>query len=114
MECEKLIILWTSGDKDTALNMVLMYTLKANSNKWWKECRLITWGPSNKLVAEDSEVRIMLKQIMDTGVKVEACKRCAEGLGVEEKLTDFGIDVKMMGEPFTEYLKDPSYRIITI
>jgi hypothetical protein len=51
---------------------------------------------------------------MDTGVKVEACKRCAEGYGIDDQLEAFGIDVKLMGEPLTEYLKDPSYRVITI
>lgn len=114
MKCDKLIILWVSGDRETALNMVLMYALKANSNKWWKECKIISWGPSNRLVAEDPEVRLMLQQIMDTGVKVEACKRCLENLGLEEKLEEFGVDVRMMGEPFTEYLQDSTYRVITI
>ena len=114
MAYEKLIILWVTGDREAAMNMVLMYTLKSNSNQWWKECKLITWGPSNKLIAEDPEVCLMLTQIMDTGVKVEACKRCAEGYGIDDQLEAFGIDVKLMGEPLTEYLKDPSYRVITI
>lgn len=114
MNFEKLAILWVSGDREAALNMVLMYTLKSNSEKWWKECRLITWGPSNKLLAEDPEVKLMLKQIMDTGVKVEACKRCAEGYGIVENLEALGVTVRPMGEPFTEYLKDPSWRFITI
>ncbi len=114
MNYEKLIILWVTGDREAAMNMVLMYALKSNSNHWWKECKLIAWGPSNMLIAEDPEIRLMLTQIMDTGVKVEACKRCAEGYGIDEKLEDLGIEVKLMGEPFTEYLRDPSYRVITI
>ena len=39
---DKLAILWISGEKEIALDMVLMYTLKANVNKWWDECHLIT------------------------------------------------------------------------
>lgn len=114
MEYEKLAILWVSGDREAALKMVLMYTLRSNSEKWWKECKLITWGPSNKLVAEDPDVKLMLTQIMDAGVKIEACKRCAEGYEVDETLEAMGIEVKLMGEPLTEYLKDPSWRVITI
>lgn len=114
MKHDKLIILWVSGDRDAALNMVLMYTLKSNSEKWWKECKLISWGPSNKLIAEDPDVRLMLTQIMDTGVKVEACKRCAEGYGIEEALEAMGVEIKLMGEPLTEYLQDPSWRVITV
>lgn len=114
MAYEKLVVLWVSGDRDAALKMVLMYTLKSNAEKWWKECKLITWGPSNKLLAEDPEVRLMITQIMDAGVKVEACRRCAESYGVEETLEAMGVEVKLMGEPLTEYLKDPSWRVITI
>lgn len=114
MKIEKLTILWTSGDIDTATNMVLRYTLKSNVNKWWKECNLITWGPSNKLLCESPEVQATLKEIMANGVKVYACLKCAEEYGLVEDLQDMGIEVKLMGEPFTEYLQDDSYRVITI
>jgi hypothetical protein len=103
---DKLVILWTTDNKETALDMVLMYALKSNINKWWKSCELITWGPSNKLVCCDEEVREQLRLIQEAGVKVTACKRCAERYGLVEKLEDLGIEVKFMGEPLTEYLKD--------
>lgn len=114
MKHDKLIILWVSGDRDAALKMVLMYTLKSNSEKWWKECKLISWGPSNRLIAEDPDVRLMLTQILDTGVQIEACKRCAEGYGIEDALETMGVEIKLMGEPLTEYLQDPSWRVITV
>ena len=114
MKCDKLAILWVSGDREAALNMVSMYTLKSNSETWWKECKLISWGPSNKLIADDPDVRLMLTQILDTGVQIEACKRCAEGYGIEDALETMGVEIKFMGEPFTQYLQDPSWRVITI
>lgn len=114
MDYEKLAILWVSGDREVALKMVLMYALRSNSEGWWKECKLISWGPSNKLLAEDPDVKLMIPQLMDAGVKIEACKRCAESYNIDEKLEAMGIEVKLMGEPFTKYLKDPSWRIITI
>jgi hypothetical protein len=114
MKIDKLTILWTSEDADTAMNMILMYTLKSNLNKWWKECNLITWGPSNKLLCESPEVEAQVKLIMDAGVKVYACQRCAERYGLVERLQNMGIEVKLMGEPLTEYLQDSSYRVITI
>ncbi len=114
MSIDKLTILWTSGDKDTAMNMVLMYTLKSNSNKWWKECNLITWGLSNKLLCEDPEVKSLVADIMKEGVRVMACQRCAESYGLVEDLKSMGIEVKLMGEPLTEYLQDSDYRVIAI
>ena len=114
MGIDKLCILWTSDNIETAKNMLLMYTLKANINNWWKECNLITWGPSNKLVGESPEIQLMLKELMDSGVTVYACKRCAEEYNLTEKLENLGITVKYMGEPLTEYLKDESCRVISI
>ena len=114
MKYEKLTILWTSESVETAINMILMYTLKSNLNDWWKECNLITWGPSNKLVNENPEVQVMLKQIMDAGVKVYACKRCAESYGITEKLEKMGIEVRLMGEVLTQFLQDPAYRVLSV
>jgi hypothetical protein len=114
MKIEKLTILWTSDNEETALNMLLMYTLKSNVNHWWKECNLITWGPSNKLLCQNQEVQLRLKQIMEAGVKVFACKRCAEEYGLVDQLEDLGVEVKFMGEPLTNYLQDESYRVLSV
>jgi hypothetical protein len=111
---DKLVILWTTDNKETALDMVLMYTLKANTNRWWKYCELITWGPSNRLVCEDKEVQEQLKLVQEAGVKITACKRCAERHGLENQLEALGIEIKFMGEPLTQYLKDENCRVISI
>ena len=114
MKIEKLTILWTSDDRETALNMILMYALLSNQRKWWKECNLIAWGPSNRLLGEDSEVDLLVEQIIEAGVKVYACDKSAEYYGVSDYLTDLGIEVKKVGDLLTQYLQDDSYRIITI
>lgn len=114
MKIEKLTILWTTGDEETAKNMLLMYTLKSNMNSWWKECNLITWGPSNKLICHNPEIQLYIKQIQEAGVRVFAYKRCAEEYGVVDQLEALGIEVKLMGEPFTGYLQDDSYRVLSI
>lgn len=111
---DRLVILWTSENKEIALDMVLMYTLKSNVNKWWSECTLITWGPSNKLVCEDEDVKEQIRLIMDAGVKVYACLRCAKRYDLTEKLESMGIEVKLMGESLTEYLSDGNCRVISI
>lgn len=114
MKIKKLTILWTTDNLETALNMLLMYTLKSNTNQWWDECNLITWGPSNKLLCQNEEVKATVKQIMDVGVNVFACQRCAERYGLVDELKNMGITVQLMGEPLTGFLQDDSYRIITI
>jgi hypothetical protein len=103
---DSLVVLWTSGDRDVALNMVFMYTLNAKRRNWWDEVRLIVWGPSSKLLSEDDDLQEVIKQMRETGVILEACKACADNYDVSEKLEDLGIDVRYMGLPLTEYLKE--------
>jgi len=103
---DKLVVLWTSGNREVALKMVLRYTLNAKKREWWKDICLIIWGPSSKLLSEDLELQEYITQIKEAGVKIEACKGCTDDYGISSKLEEFGIDVKYMGLPFTEYLKN--------
>ena len=109
---DRAIILWTSGDKEVALNMVLMYTLNAKKREWWKEVTLILWGPSSNLAAKDLEIQEYIAQMKEVGVKLEACKTCADIYGVSNKLEELGIEVKLMGMPLTNYLKE-GYKVMT-
>ena len=59
---DKLVVLWTSGDKEVAIKMVYMYTYNAKKNGWWNDITFIIWGPSSKLLAEDQELQDYLKK----------------------------------------------------
>lgn len=102
----KLAVLWTSDDPNLAEKMAFMYTYNAKRQGWFDEVVLIVWGPSAKLASENEMIQEYLKKMKDAGVKLEACLYCAKMYGVEDKLSDLGIDVKGMGIPLTNYLKD--------
>jgi hypothetical protein len=40
------------------------------------------------------------------GVVLEACKACSDSYGASDALAGLGIDVKYMGSPLTEMLKE--------
>ncbi len=109
---DKLVVLWTSGDREVAINMVFMYTLNSKLRKWWEDVCLIVWGPSSKLLAEDTELQDYITKIREAGVDIAACKACADNYGVSGNLEKLGIDVKYIGEPFTQLLKE-NHKIIT-
>ncbi len=110
-DSEKLIVLWTSGDAEVAKKMVFMYTYNAKRYGWWKDITFIIWGPSSKLLSEDTELQHYLKKMKDEGIKLEACKACADEYGVSDKLTKLGVDVKYMGTALTEYIKSEKHVI---
>ncbi len=103
---EELVILWTSGDKEVALNMVFMYALNSRLNGWWANIRLIIWGPSARLAGEDEEIQDKIKEMIREGVVVDGCKTCADNYGVSKHLEELGVSVTRMGEPLTKYIKE--------
>jgi hypothetical protein len=103
---KSLVVLWTSGDREVALKMVFMYTLNAKLKGWWEEVILIVWGPSAELLSRDEELREKIRQMKEAGVVLEACKACADLYGVSPNLEALGIDVKYMGAPLSDYLKE--------
>lgn len=105
-EHSKLLVLWTSGDRDVALNMVFMYTYNAKKYEWWNTIRLIVWGPSAKLLAEDRELQEEIGKMKTEGIELFACKACADRYEVSEKLQELGIEVKYIGKDFTAMLKN--------
>jgi len=82
-----------------------MYTHAAKQQKWFEEVTLIVWGPSARLLAADKAIQAKVKAMMKDGVQVLACVACADSYGVSEHLRELGIEVKGMGAPLTEYLK---------
>lgn len=102
----KLAVLWTSSDPDLAEKMAFMYTYNAKKQGWFDEVVLIIWGPSAKLLSENIMLQEYVKKMQDVGIKVEACMSCARMYEVDGKLQELGIDVKGMGVPLTNYLKE--------
>lgn len=103
---DKLVVLWSSADRDVAEKMVFMYTKNAKLYGWWDDITFIIWGPSSRLLCEDSELQGELKEMQDAGITVEACVSCADMLGVTGRLEELGVDVKKMGTVLTGYLKE--------
>ncbi len=110
---DKLNILWTSDNKDTVLNMLVMYATNSRLNGWWQEVNLIIWGASAKLVGTDSQIQAEVLEMLNHGITIEACKACTENLGVTDKLTELGINVRYMGEALTVYIKSGE-KLLTI
>ncbi len=102
----KLAVLWTSGDPHLAEKMVFMYTYSAKKQGWFDEVVLIIWGPSAQLLAENTMLQDYVKDMQDAGIIVEACIACARMYEVDEKLQNMGIDVKGMGVPLSNYMKN--------
>ena len=101
-----LYILWTNGDPVTAEKMVFMYGVNSLLKGWWEKFTLVIWGAPAKLSAENRTIKEKIKEALDAGLHVTACKACADQLGVTETLKSMNIEVKYWGEPLTRILKN--------
>ncbi len=103
---DELVVVWTSGDPEVALNMVLMYTYNAKKQGWWQDVTLIIWGPSQKLAVRNEEIRDLLKTMREVGIRIEVCKACSDRYAISDELMACSFDVKYMGEPLSDYIRN--------
>jgi hypothetical protein len=101
-----LCLLWTNDNPITAEKMVFMYTINSLIHGWWEKVTIIIWGATTKLVSEDVNIQKKIKEALDAGVHITACKACADQLGVTEILEKLQIEVKYWGLSLTEILKN--------
>lgn len=104
-ETNELLVVWTSGDPDVAVRMVFMYTANAKKHGWWEDVTMLVWGPSQKLLTESEVLKEKLVEMLDAGVRVVACKACADSYPVSEQLEDLGVEVFYTGEFLTDWIK---------
>ena len=103
---DKLVVLWTSGDKEVAEKMVFMYTYNAKRFNWWEDITLLVWGPSQKLLTEDEDLQKSVKAMLETGIHVLACKGCSDMYEISDKLEQIGVTVRYTGTDLTEFIKE--------
>ena len=108
-----LYVLWTNDNPITAEKMVFMYTINSLLKGWWEKVTLIVWGAPTKLVSENSNIQSKVKEALEAGVHITACKACADQLGVTDDLERLGIEVIYWGVPLTEILKN-NEKLLTI
>ena len=103
---KELLVNWSTDNMHTAMSMVLLYTYNAKKLGWFDEITLLVWGASQQLAATNSEVQEQLEEMKKIGVRVIACKKCAQDHGLEEQLSACGIEVFYTGEVLTSWLLD--------
>ena len=108
----RLAVLWSSGDPEVANKVCLMYTHNAKKQKWFDEVTLIVWGPSAKLLASNQDLQGKIRSMLGDGVKIQACQACSDSYGVSDSLRALGVEVKYMGKPLTDLLKQ-GWKVLT-
>jgi hypothetical protein len=110
----RLVVLWTSADPDVAHRVGLMYTHAARKAGWFEEVHLIVWGPSQRTLVGDKDLRAKVLQMARDGVTLQACVVCADSYGIADELRALGCEVKPMGQPLSEFILNPAVNVLTV
>ncbi len=100
-----IIVLWTANDPDVARQMAFMYSENSLLNGWWSEVMLLIWGPSTKLLAGHAGLQEDVRNLLQGGVRMVVCKRCADNFGVSGTLAELGLEVFHAGAMLTDWIK---------
>lgn len=101
---KKVKILWTTDNKETALHMVCLYAHNAILKGWMDEVEVLVWGASQRLISEDLEVQSKVQMMINDGVKVVACLKCADSMDITQSLQSCNIDVFYTGELLSSWV----------
>ena len=106
MSDNRLVVVWSSGDPEVAHNTVFLYTRNAKKQGWFDDVTLIIWGPSAPLLVKDESLQKEIKVMANLGVRVMACRRCAEDYCVHDQLVDMDVDSIYIGETLSNMMKE--------
>ncbi|ABR31548.1 hypothetical protein SU69_08640 [Thermosipho melanesiensis] len=107
----KLAIIWATAEKGIFDELIFPYAYNSRKQNWWDEVILVIWGPSEILVANDDSIKAKLQNLKNTGVKILACKWCADNHKISSNLTEIA-EVIYVGQPVTHYLQN-NYKVLT-
>jgi hypothetical protein len=102
----RLTIIWSSPDRGVAETMVFMYATNARLEGWWDDVTVLIWGPSARLAARDLKIQEHMAHMKAAGVKITACKQCADDYGVAAALEEHGVEVFYAGTYLTDLIKN--------
>jgi hypothetical protein len=109
----KLLIVWSSAEKEVAKKLILLYSSVMLERAYWDEATIMVWGPSEKLLAQDKEIQEQMKIVQSTGVLFNACVVCADDYGVSDELKKLGVELIHTGEMLTKSLQSDDVKVIT-
>ncbi len=100
----KLLVIIATGDKEKALSG-LMYAHNAIKYRWLNSVKVVFFGPSERLVANDEE---LTKKARDIAALTDcfACKAISDKQGVTKNLTETGVKVEYVGDILSNLIKE--------
>ena len=93
---DKICVVIASSDR-RVIKTALQYARRTVTEKFMNDTKVFLFGPSEEVIAYDTELQDFLKRYLDVGKEVLACKWCSDDYGVSDTLTELGVKVEYIG-----------------
>jgi len=110
---KKLLIVWSSGEREVASKLILLYGSVMLERKYWDAATIMIWGPSAKLLVQDKELQKQFEIVKRSGVLFNACVVCTDDYGISDELQAMGIELIHTGEMLTQALQSEDTKVIS-
>ncbi|MGD8565349.1 MAG: hypothetical protein PVF96_03270 [Candidatus Bathyarchaeota archaeon] len=100
----KLLVVIATGDREKAV-AGLMYARNVLKYNWLDQVKVVFFGPSEKLAANDKEIQYFMKEIAKE-TDCFACKAISDKDRVSEKLEEAGVKVEYVGKVVSDAIKE--------
>ena len=100
----KLLIIIATGEKEKA-KTGMMYARNAIKHRWLEDVKVVFFGPSERLVAEDEDMAKRAQEIAKLSECV-ACKHISDTESLSGNLSKLGIKIEYVGPIISNLIED--------
>jgi len=100
----KIVVIIASGHRDV-VQTAIMYAKNTLKYHWLDDVKTIFFGPSEALVAKDSELAKDVKELCMAGEGI-ACKFISDNEGSSKALSKLGLKIEYVGAIIADLIKD--------
>jgi len=101
----KILIILSTAEREKAV-AGLMYAKNTHDNHWFDDVRVVLFGPFERLLAEDEEIRALGAEIFKIIAHPVACDSFAEETVVSDAIKSLGCEINQVGGIISECIRN--------
>ncbi|MCX6063275.1 MAG: hypothetical protein NTV26_03650 [Caldiserica bacterium] len=104
-QVRKILIILSTAEREKAI-AGLMYAQNTHDNHWFDDVRVVLFGPFERLLAEDEEIRALGAEIFKVVAHPVACNAFAEDALVSDAIKSLGCEIDQVGGIISECIRN--------
>ncbi|MCX6097453.1 MAG: hypothetical protein NTZ77_03065 [Caldiserica bacterium] len=104
-QVRKILIILSTAEREKAM-AGLMYAQNAHDNHWFDDVRVVLFGPFERLLAEDEEIRVLGAELFKVTAHPMACDSFAEDAVVSNAIKSLGCEIDQVGGIISECIRN--------